>query len=739
MFKKKYLGLAIAATLAAGSAQAALETSVVLKNETARFVKDGIRTGEATTNIDTTGEGKTTFKFENTAKIFLNDELDNGMSWHGELNIVRDTKAIDDYKGHESYSQQDWLRELYVDTKAGDWDLRVGKQQVVWGAVDGIKLLDMINPTDWREFNQNTPADARIPVWMINAERYLDNGANVQVIVSQAEESKIAGLNASGDQGHPFIMKGVDTITGKVNGFLNIAPALAKVADTFDDAALAGFFGSFDVSAACGGVSCSTATSLGGAGTGLTYFSSFTVDFFSKTAWMLPTGFGGSSTTGLLYSGGSTSSSDNSGTAYSAATDYISSTSESSSIDNPYGESGYVLLNYFAQNDLSSMFTNNDNGNDNITNLMYQPTSSTVGWNAAAAQSAFELMPNATFATFNTFAANGSHAAMTSRYVKDYPADAASNLAFRFRNSTDTGLNYSASYAYRYDSNPSVDISYHDASTGAELTTEIRNSSSGVISRTSSALNNPGVSGTNTVYLKNGTTYYGSVDPGLGTLSTNGVEMRFTESLNRIHTLGGAFDFAVDSGDQPVVLRAEFVYERDTLTPVVDKRLISIGDLEGGLTPAKADMFKYALAAETTVMTDLLASAQFIQFRNLDYVDESRTCSTYLQQSFSCNKYTADASAMHLSNGFQKAEKNKNFYSLFLSKPFGESGEGRWNNIFMFEEGGGKWNRFDVEYGINDQLIGTLEYNKYFGDENTMFGQFENASNVQIGLKYLLQ
>ena len=739
MFKKKYLGLAIAATLAAGSAQAALETSVVLKNETARFVKDGIRTGEATTNIDTTGEGKTTFKFENTAKIFLNDELDNGMSWHGELNIVRDTKAIDDYKGHESYSQQDWLRELYVDTKAGDWDLRVGKQQVVWGAVDGIKLLDMINPTDWREFNQNTPADARIPVWMINAERYLDNGANVQVIVSQAEESKIAGLNASGDQGHPFIMKGVDTITGKVNGFLNIAPALAKVADTFDDAALAGFFGSFDVSDACGGVSCSTATALGGAGTGLTYFSSFTVDFFSKTAWMLPTGFGGSSTTGLLYSGGSTSSSDNSGTAYSAATDYISSTSESSSIDNPYGESGYVLLNYFAQNDLSSMFTNNDNGNDNITNLMYQPTSSTVGWNAAAAQSAFELMPNATFATFNTFAANGSHAAMTSRYVKDYPADAASNLAFRFRNSTDTGLNYSASYAYRYDSNPSVDISYHDASTGAELTTEIRNSSSGVISRTSSALNNPGVSGTNTVYLKNGTTYYGSVDPGLGTLSTNGVEMRFTESLNRIHTLGGAFDFAVDSGDQPVVLRAEFVYERDTLTPVVDKRLISIGDLEGGLTPAKADMFKYALAAETTVMTDLLASAQFIQFRNLDYVDESRTCSTYLQQSFSCNKYTADASAMHLSNGFQKAEKNKNFYSLFLSKPFGESGEGRWNNIFMFEEGGGKWNRFDVEYGINDQLIGTLEYNKYFGDENTMFGQFENASNVQVGIKYLLQ
>jgi len=239
MFKKQHFALAIAATLAAGSAQAALETSVTLKNETARFVKDGIRTGEATSKTDTTGAGKTTFKFENTAKIFLNDELENGSSWHGELNIVRDSKAVTGFDGHENYTQKDWLRELYMDTTVNDWDIRLGKQQVVWGTADGIKLLDMINPTDWSEFNQNTPADARIPVWMINAEKYLDNGANVQVILSQAKGNKIAGLgNASGrasshstsNQDHPFILKGADTISGKVNGFLNIAPAIGNVA-----------------------------------------------------------------------------------------------------------------------------------------------------------------------------------------------------------------------------------------------------------------------------------------------------------------------------------------------------------------------------------------------------------------------------------------------------------------------------------------------------------------------------
>jgi|GEM_PF-6268773 len=36
---------------------------------------------------------------------------------------------------------------------------------------------------------------------------------------------------------------------------------------------------------------------------------------------------------------------------------------------------------------------------------------------------------------------------------------------------------------------------------------------------------------------------------------------------------------------------------------------------------------------------------------------------------------------LHLSNGLQKAQKNKEFVSLFFSKPFGEEQQGRWNNI----------------------------------------------------------
>jgi len=133
-----------------------------------------------------------------------------------------------------------------------------------------------------------------------------------------------------------------------------------------------------------------------------------------------------------------------------------------------------------------------------------------------------------------------------------------------------------------------------------------------------------------------------------------------------------------------------------------------------------------------------MLSGQFIQMRNLDYIDETHTPTHGgVTSQVSGKRYTGDAAAMHMSNGLQKAEENKEFYSFFMSKPFGNEQQHRWNNIFMYEENGGKWNRLDVEYSFNDEIIGTAEYNKYWGDANTQFGQMEKSSNFQLGLKYI--
>ena len=42
------------------------------------------------------------------------------------------------------------LRELYIDSYFDDTLLRVGKQQVVWGQADGLKVLDVVNPQSYR-------------------------------------------------------------------------------------------------------------------------------------------------------------------------------------------------------------------------------------------------------------------------------------------------------------------------------------------------------------------------------------------------------------------------------------------------------------------------------------------------------------------------------------------------------------------------------------------------------------
>ncbi|MEN8131424.1 MAG: DUF1302 family protein [Pseudomonadota bacterium] len=65
------------------------------------------------------------------------------------------------------------LRELYYERPAGDWYLTLGKQQVVWGKADGLKVLDVVNPQSFREFILEDFDQSRIPLWTVNAERPL--------------------------------------------------------------------------------------------------------------------------------------------------------------------------------------------------------------------------------------------------------------------------------------------------------------------------------------------------------------------------------------------------------------------------------------------------------------------------------------------------------------------------------------------------------------------------------------
>lgn len=64
------------------------------------------------------------------------------------------------------------LRELYLDIHTRRMDLRVGKQIVRWGVVEGARVTDEINALDFQEFILREVVDRYIPAWMVKADYY---------------------------------------------------------------------------------------------------------------------------------------------------------------------------------------------------------------------------------------------------------------------------------------------------------------------------------------------------------------------------------------------------------------------------------------------------------------------------------------------------------------------------------------------------------------------------------------
>ena len=688
--------LAILSTLVSSIALAEPEVSGKITHESASYTSSGTTIGAASSH------GKDNFKSETNARIYVDGALEDeaGSTYHVELQGFHDGEAINNYDSNEEYTQRDALREAYIDTTYGDWALRAGKQQTVWGTADGMKLLDTINPTDYSEFAQNQMEDSRIPVWMLNAEKTNESGSNFQVILSEAKSNFIPGFstindgetrsrtvtrsggafgtrqsaetltnNYGVDQGHQFIMKGVDSISGKSNGILNIIPQMGIVADTF----------------AAGGSAFTGAYST--TNFHLENWSYATVEEFINNA-------GGGASFGGFCPGylqrGTSSAIASGGTAY--------------------------CLQEIAYD------TNQDR-----TNLLSGITTKTgTGeWDQTTPDTVFEYMPDATFKTF------ASMNQVKSKYIRE-GAQTDANLGLRYKNTTDSGVNYSLNYMRGADPNPHIEL-------------EWQNSSGEVLTATESTDTSAYSTGYRSVTFTGGSdAYYGSKGNGVGAYVVNPVTLVLKEKNATIQNIGGSFDTTIDTNQLgPVVIRGEALYQKDVRSQIIDKAKMSIGNISEAFTTQKGDRFKYVLGADITALTNMMVSLQFIQDRNLDYVDTTTTLanagvggSTTYDTDVVGARYTADTATMSMQNQYQKAEKNKEFYSLFLSKPYGESGQHRWNNIFIFEENGGKWNRLDTEYTIDDNTVATAEWNRYWGDENTQFGQLKKSSNIQLGVKY---
>lgn len=103
-------------------------------------------------------------------KVGLRGDLD-GAYWKNNDNIY--PQAVrDDQKAELE------LRENYVDLSSGEWDLRAGKQHVIWGEMVGLFVADVISPRDLRDYLSTDLDPIRRTQWAARLENFTGDWHN---------------------------------------------------------------------------------------------------------------------------------------------------------------------------------------------------------------------------------------------------------------------------------------------------------------------------------------------------------------------------------------------------------------------------------------------------------------------------------------------------------------------------------------------------------------------------------
>jgi hypothetical protein len=210
-----------------------LELAGFLKNETAlrtahgldEFMKEAnIVQLEAEYTFNENVQFFTILKWFYDAVYDLENKYDNDPQWESKTN-----------KKLKYPEKLQWLRECYLDILTDNLDLRLGKQQVVWGTADGVRILDIVNPLDYREWTLKDYVDSRLPLWMLNAEGQILLNGHLQVLLIPDYEA-----NYYPPAGAPFTLRtvrlGAESIQALTNAGVTVNTIDQKPAHTFENA-----------------------------------------------------------------------------------------------------------------------------------------------------------------------------------------------------------------------------------------------------------------------------------------------------------------------------------------------------------------------------------------------------------------------------------------------------------------------------------------------------------------------
>lgn len=135
--------------------------------------------------------------------------LSSRVSYDGVFDLTDnyDSRVEDDQRIRKD------LRDAYIDIGLGNFDLRLGQQQIVWGQAVGLFFADIVNPKDLREFILPELDQVRIPVLAANAEYFYKDTYFQLVFIPFPEFNEFGSTGSEFDYSNNIYNQGAQIVT----------------------------------------------------------------------------------------------------------------------------------------------------------------------------------------------------------------------------------------------------------------------------------------------------------------------------------------------------------------------------------------------------------------------------------------------------------------------------------------------------------------------------------------------
>ena len=147
-------------------------------------------------------------KFKTLSKVRISGRFNDKVSWQLGGHLQYD--PVFQFENHYSDRVEDdqqvdgYVDETFIDIDAGAWDIRLGRQHIVWGEMVGLFFADVVSPLDLREFVLPDFDLMRIPQWAARAEYFADDFHGEVIYIPHMT---IDDLGVPGSEFFPFPIK----------------------------------------------------------------------------------------------------------------------------------------------------------------------------------------------------------------------------------------------------------------------------------------------------------------------------------------------------------------------------------------------------------------------------------------------------------------------------------------------------------------------------------------------------